>query len=304
MASRVDFTDRNGGHTPQPSDLSWHATAEPAWLLLVHGYNNNPEEAADAYGGFEAVQRELFPGVADAGYAPGWHRIEVLWQGFARWGPVGFAFYPLALPNARVTGDYLAEALVDAAAGQPRRVHVLAHSLGCRVTLELVRALRQRRQEHPHAVRVERAVFFAAAVPTYALADDPPLRLRDALLHEGVEVSSLYSGSDVVLSGAFPGGQTLGREGFFPTALGHTAWSGGLQARIEQHDNAPAGHGDYWGASWTREDACARNAGRTAARFLRWNNGASRELQERSVQRRAELLRPQTAARGLPARAW
>jgi hypothetical protein len=277
--------------------------AQDRWLLLIHGYNNDPAQAADAYAGFGAIQKELFPGVVNDDFAPGWHRIEVLWQGFASWGLVSFAFYPMAIPNARATGAFLADALVDAAAGQPRRVQVVAHSLGCRVTLELVRALRALRATRHHDVQVERVVFFAAAVPTYGLEDEMPLGLRDALLQEGVETSSMYSLDDVVLSGAFPPGQTLGGEGFFPTALGHDTWAGGLRARMEQHDNAPAGHGDYWGASWTRHAECARNAGQNAATFLRWENGAQRQLPQgrRTAVRRGPEA-GQTPARTLAAR--
>jgi pimeloyl-ACP methyl ester carboxylesterase len=102
------------------------------------------------------------------------------------------------------------------------RVRIVAHSLGARLTMFLLDELRTRPSAN---LVVEKVVVMAAAVPTSELAPKRPLRLSaDSVVRDGL--LSLYSPNDRVLQFAFPSGESLAGNGFFPTALGRNQWSG------------------------------------------------------------------------------
>ena len=129
----------------------------------------------------------------------------------------------------------------------------------------------------------------AGAVPTCVLEQRaPPRRLRpsyDRVLREGAR--SLYSGADMVLSFAFPAGQTLapGAEGFLPTALGHAEWTDAtVPYNLDQQQNPGAGHGDYWG--WNDKPKplqCATKAAQEVRSYLQFPSAGSRTMSERSL---------------------
>lgn len=267
-----------------------------ALVLLIHGYNNDMPEGTQAYEGFRARQRELGEPVADRPL------VDVYWPGDASWWIFSPLYYPWSIGRARESAPVLARAIEEAVAlGGWKQIDVVAHSLGCRLALELIAALAA-----VPGVYVRRVALMAAAVPTFMLEPGHARRLReawDAMRSEGP--LSLYSPADPVLALAFPLGQTAGGagEGWFPTALGHDCWAGGLTPPgLAQREIPGARHSDYWG--W-KEDTLAqsREAARHVREFLQLGPVAVRELAVRSAPARAGAeARAPAAPREVPAR--
>lgn len=273
----------------RPGEIAAIGQAVPsALLLLIHGYNNDVDEATEAYDAFERLQRQL-SGQPD--YAPGTTVARVFW-------PAGSQVWQFMAAIRRVpaVGVALAQSLQDIARLQQRPlfVSVVAHSLGCRLAMETIRAIRQ---QGPSLVVFDRLVFFAGALATVQLQSPPDSRqLRqswEAVIKGGVR--SLYSPADDVLSLAFPLGSTMAGHGEpkLPTALGHDYWA--LAARpadLGQAENRGAGHSDYWG--WRTQTAASngRFAGQEARRFLDLG-GAQREMPSRYAPDRALEQREQ-----------
>ena len=250
-------------------------------VLLVHGYNNDTKDAKKAYDGFHARQHDLAGGES---YSNGRVFVEVYWPGDAAWGIASFLFYMGSIRHAIQTAERLADYLTEHTRNSAR-IDIVAHSMGCRLASELLRALK----DHPIPPQIERIVFMAGAVPTFMLQHrTPPRRLRpsyDRVLREGAR--SLYSGADMVLSFAFPAGQTLapGAEGFLPTALGHAEWTDAtVPYNLDQQQNSGAGHGDYWG--WNDKPKplqCAKKAAEEVRSYLQFPSTGSRTMGERPL---------------------
>jgi pimeloyl-ACP methyl ester carboxylesterase len=223
-------------------------------VLLVHGYNNPQAKAEEAYRGFRCVQGMLgdLNDARPVGYGS---MVEVYWPGDFNLGRASALLYMLCVPRARNSAERVATALQRAAAlGGPKTVDIVAHSLGCRLTLELIERL-----TGTPDVQLRRVVLMAAAVPTYML--EVGGRLSALFRTRHVErLQSLYSGSDMALAAAFPVGQTLAGEGISPTALGHALWPASLAsfAIFEQVEVSGAGHSQYWG--WQELDPGERSA--------------------------------------------
>lgn len=235
-------------------------------VLLVHGYNVSEKEADAAYDVFEQHQRSLLAWPSEI-YAPDRRVVRVYWPGNAELGPLSFLFFMHSISHAKQSGEYLADALEQAAASGQLTVDVVAHSLGCRVVLEAIAALQAGTR-----VRFERLVFFAAAVAIHKIEVDGKQRLAlEYCQHVEEGALSLYSGKDIVLSAAFPAGETLtpGHEGIMPTALGHAKWcSPHPLPKLDQRENASADHSDYWGKDG--KAGRVQFASREARRFLRF----------------------------------
>ncbi len=273
--------DVGGPVLPQPKVTGKSALCAAHHLvLLVHGYNNNLREATDAYDGFHARQHDQ-----DAAERYGFGRsfAELYWPGDADWGIASFLFYMQSIDRARESAEVLGRYLAECFPNGPVRIDIVAHSMGCRLVLELLRTL----STHPQ-LQIGRVVLMAAAVPTAMLQGSPERsgRLRpgfDAVIAEGAR--SLYSLADMVLSLAFPLGQTLGGEGFLPTALGHEYWvDSGVPLNLGQVQNAGADHGDYWG--WNtkpRPLSCARVAAHEVHDYLRFASAGDRHVAQRPL---------------------
>jgi pimeloyl-ACP methyl ester carboxylesterase len=201
-------------------------------LLLLHGYNNSTDNASTAYTAF----RELL-GHAETTL------VGVHWPG-SNWS--GFAFYMQSIGRAKKTADRLAAALTEAARARPAlRLSIVAHSMGCRLAMEVLARLAADPRSN---VTVERVVLMAAAVPVFSINQGG--HLRTPLTHTRVQLLSHFSSKDKVLKYAFRIGQSLapGPEGLFPVALGSRRWVDDYgQTRVSQRDAHPAGHSDYWG---------------------------------------------------------
>ena len=295
-----------GGILAQPKISDERAIEQALHLvLLIHGYNNDEQAAKEAYEGFHARQRDLD---SDAHYGDGRTFVEVYWPGDAAWGFASFLFYMGSIQRAIRTAEHLAGYLAKHIRNAVR-IDIVAHSMGCRLGTELLRAL----QDLPAAPQIMRIVFLAGAVPTFMLEKrSPPRRLRpsyERVLRDGAR--SLYSGSDLVLAFAFPAGQSLapGDEGFLPAALGHAMWTDvTVPVNLGQDENPKAGHGDYWG--WNtkpRHLQCAIKAASEVRSYLQFPSAGSRTISVRSVAGSAALeartieTQRKIAAREIPA---
>jgi pimeloyl-ACP methyl ester carboxylesterase len=268
---------------PFVSDTAAFASAQHI-VLLIHGYNNDTAAAKEAYEGFHRRQGELD---ADARYGLGRSFVELYWPGDGDWGIASFLFYMKSIRHAIQTAEALAAYLAAHAAGASR-IDIVAHSMGCRLAFELMRALKAQKP----APAVGRIVFMAGAVPTFMLeSQKPPRRLRpayDSVLREGAR--SLYSGSDMVLAFAFPAGQSLGKgeEGAWPTALGHERWvDTTVPLNLGQQENSGAGHSDYWG--WNAKPKPLQRATKAATEirdYLQFASIGSRAIADRPLEER------------------
>lgn len=271
-------------------------------FLLIHGYNNDEPDAQTAYKGFDRLQRQL-SGISEQQPVMGGRVVEVYWPGDAKWGIFSCLYYMGSIANALESARLLAEALGAAADARGfLNVDVVAHSMGCRLTLELLKQLAT-----VSNIRVGRVVFMAAAVAIEMLEPEPDTnglrRAYDNVLTDGAV--SLYSRHDMVLAIAFPMGQTLapGHEGFFPTALGHAPWHGTKvppQLQSQQYENNGAGHSDYWG--W-REETCEQQgkfANEHIQRFLHLSTPTTRTINTRRLLSRTGNAKRSTAEASIP----
>ena len=285
-----------GGETsslPKVSDEAALLSAQHV-VLLIHGYNNSLKEAVDAYNGFHARQQDAD---STARYGIGRTFVEVYWPGDADWGMVSALFYMQSIRRAQETASAFAQFLATRFAAGGVHIDLVAHSMGCRLSLELLRAL----ETFQPTLDIGRMVLMAGAVPTNMLVDENPARrLRpayDRVLREGVR--SLYSGSDRVLAWAFPAGQTLagGEEGGIPTALGRAYWvDHSVPLNLGQVENPSAGHGDYWGwNTQTQAMQCAQKAAEEVRGFLQFPSTGSRSVGARPLVESSALEARETA---------
>lgn len=285
-----------------------HGGTGKGLVLLVHGYNNNREQACEAYEGFFARQKEIACLGPGRPLADNKLFVEVYWAGDAKWGVASFLFYMGAVTNAKDTGVHFARLLRQLAErAEPLEVQVIGHSLGCRVIFEVLRHL-----AGASKLRVTHVAFMAGAVPL-SLLEDPGDQacLRhafDAAMRNSQGAArSLFSPDDVVLTGAFPLGQSLakGPEGVMPVALGRDFWQALVEPqRFTQYQVHGANHSDYWG--WNaRKMAQAQDAQRQVHEFLGFNFGgergtAARETGSRDIEGREETATRSVQTRPLP----
>ena len=236
-----------GGAIRDPAQARWAAgvpTTRLRCTVLVHGYNNNDGEAAQAYLGFRKRGYEEFPALLPGALET--RLADAYWPGDADWpGPLDFLdflFYPRAVPVAVGTAPVLAAA-IRSIPGLVS-IDVIAHSLGCRVALQAIGELLA------SGPRVERVCLMAGAVPVEFLQGDgryePVLR---ALLAQGTPVRVLHSRADLVLRFAFPPGQAAAFEPSLQALglYGPTPGMPGFGANISERRIPGAGHSDYWG---------------------------------------------------------
>ena len=218
--------------------IAYHAERDRR-ILLIHGYN-----VAERGGQSSMAQLRyaLTEGCAELGS----QIMTITWPGNEGWLRGGPAAYFAKVDVARRAGRLLYVSVVAEHRNDmgSRELVIIAHSLGCRVTLEFLRHL-DRADRPPRLERVV-VMLMAAAVPT-ELND-----LYDAARQNADEIVVLHSTDDTVLRRWFRLGQTVAREGRFPEALGYAGnprvppWS--YQQQMVGYD-----HGDYWLSSPTAD---------------------------------------------------
>jgi pimeloyl-ACP methyl ester carboxylesterase len=224
----------------------------PRLVILVHGFNNSAAEASTSYG---SMIDQLHRGLPAGGVT----RLGPIWE-FHWPGDQARRSLPLAMikgyQNSLAEVETVGQLLADFLAGQPRRqrVYIVAHSMGCRITLEVLKRARDSGAFDAYrGARIRGAFLLAAAVPVgLCRSDDPPPAYSTALL--GCAERILYSRSDWVLRFSFRAGQPLtpGERG---PAVGLTGgptlrWRSGVPTRL--------GHGDYWGSAQIATEITAR----------------------------------------------
>ena len=280
--------DSGGGVLDRPKVCPGKAlTGQRYLVLLIHGFNNSKSQAQDAYEGFKSLQRKLGNLDSDQAITHG-TLVEFYWPGDVGW--ISSMNYEDSLQRAIAIARRLPEALRRAVGhDDPLHIDVVAHSMGCRLVLEMIRHI-------PPSVNMvlRRTAFMAAAVPTFLL--EPAERLRSGLDRSTVEkVLSLFSPDDWVLDNAFSIGQwdaqgerwTEGdeyRRGS-TIALGHECWisshpSSILSQDMQTHINQ-AGHSDYWGWKKDTRETQGLRANTLVKDFLGFSAAGAREIVHR-----------------------
>jgi len=213
-------------------------------VLLVHGYDNSVKGARGAYAKFrDNFANELAQSAAGQSILA--DTFEFLWPGDKAWPPLlHYLSYPLEIAPARNSGKTLARFLrsLSGPGGTPVSVFVIAHSLGNRVLLELLKELKQLQSVGGARgqVDIDGVCMMAAAVPVAKV--EPGGELHEASV--SARTCVLSSEDDTVLHLAFPPGETVAGDGFFPTAIGRFG-----QPKDQWHEGQPMpgyGHSDYW----------------------------------------------------------
>jgi pimeloyl-ACP methyl ester carboxylesterase len=265
-------TEFEGGDLRRPGLPRWKslAVSQPDLIVLVHGFNNNQEEAEVAYLGFRDRQGELLQASA-ARFED--TLADVFWPGDADWGMfdvLDFLVYPRTIQTAKDAAPLLADYIQQRT--DVLNLYFIGHSMGCRVVLETIRVLKER----GYPIPIRKVCLMAAAVPTHEVC--PGGRLSQALeAPESLRV--LYSPADTVLRFAFPLGESAGGDGILPVAVGRYGDVPMSPGKIDRDWIPNAGHSDYWG--WNNS-AESKVAAEEVANFLRFGSQAS-SLQTRPL---------------------
>lgn len=239
---------REGGGVRDPGKVLPQFGPSPSRreiLVMVHGFNNHEQEAAEAYIGFRVGQYSsgtVRPGSLDRILA------DCFWPGDADWGWFDFAqplVYGKAVYKAKDSAKALAKLLVDLP--NLETVSFIGHSLGCRVVLETVEILLN--GGHP---AIGRICLMAPAVPVEMVQAggrfDGVLRKLQGLR---VKIRILHSTDDGVLGGAFvPGQASAGPKEASVRALGRKGppqSMPGFGYNVSHQQIYGAGHSNYWG---------------------------------------------------------
>jgi pimeloyl-ACP methyl ester carboxylesterase len=203
--------------------------------ILIHGYQNSVANASKSYEEFQkALRKTSIVESVDSHIGSVW---GFYWPGDHHNWATSVATYATRVPLAAQSGRLLAEFL-QSHTRSTQELHLIAHSLGCRVALETAAAIRRMADEYTGA-RISKVFLLAAAVPEiFCSTEEYPF--GSTLTH--CEEHVFWSNKDRALGAAFEAGQyLLGEAG---RAVGR---HGGPQARW--HSPRPStdlSHGKYW----------------------------------------------------------
>lgn len=267
-------------------------------VLLVHGFNNSEDVAFASY-------RDFMTNIG-----PIWasQSAGVFWPGDGRTGdpnaPAGWrsvllsaASYPYQPQRATEAAGYLADVVSRAcvsrdtvAARRGRRpaelvVSIVAHSMGCRLALELLRLLRSALTGGVR-LRIRHVALMAAAVPGYHVTERGEL---EQALTTAERTTVYWSRTDRVLRFLFPLGQALERpfpRGWWPWHRGALGRDGAAERPRLRSVEVAIGHSGYWPNSGVAEGIRNDLEGRAdagAVRRLGWRQAAGRRVGLRST---------------------
>lgn len=199
-------------------------------IVLIHGYNVSELASLNSMSQLRHVLSERCPIIAA-------EILTLTWPGNALWYRGGPASYFAKVDVARRAGKLLYDySMAEYQRGEgPRELVIVAHSLGCRLTLEFLSRLNRR----PPRLQKIVVILMAAAVPV-----EQSNLIAQATVNAD-EVTVLHSKDDRVLRRWFRLGQTVAGEGRWPEAIGSHGnpgippWSGARS--MLGYD-----HGDYW----------------------------------------------------------
>jgi len=221
-------------------------------LLMIHGFNVTLCEAGCAFEKFEQNLNLRWRARAVSLYWPGdtqnifaSSRVK---RGLATKGWAALN-YPRQIKRAQQSASVLLNGFrqtvpLRSIAQPPLNLTIVAHSMGCRLTLEFLQLLEATRLR----ISVPLVVLMAAAVPRYLVRQGAPLA-RAIRLPDRVIVHK--SKADVVLAGAFRPGQLLEWSRWHGLNLSARAAIGrqgcGANAPGNVHEIlGERGHSDYW----------------------------------------------------------
>ena len=233
ISARVDDAGGPVSNTIIPTDFSPQA---PRLIILIHGYNVNRPNGQASFNAFgQLLQNHNVPELSVLGQI-----IGFLWPGDEDIRFIGGLFYPAKMQAARDSAARLAQFLTALRGpnGAPMQVVLVAHSLGNRLSLEMITDLLA--QSNRTWGRIEGFVLMAAAV----IVGDVDLQGRLYAAARSLRTRTLFSEADNVLHWAFPPGETAALEGFFPQAVGlfgkpYSMWT-------DRFDLQPYDHGNYF----------------------------------------------------------
>ena len=210
-------------------------------LLFVHGYNNSQQDAERAY--------DTFSGHVFGASATGQTTFPMFgffWPGDTHIKIISTLSYPTRIGPAKKSAERLFQYLQTATGpnGGPLELNLVGHSLGCRVILELLKRFAAARGRT--AVTIGSVVLMAAAVPVSKVEDRKSLGEAAASPARSLV---LHSEGDMVLFLAFPPGETLAFDAFWPSAVGRhgeplDVWTTG--SPMASAGGQRYGHSDYW----------------------------------------------------------
>jgi pimeloyl-ACP methyl ester carboxylesterase len=205
-------------------------------VVLIHGYANSQ---ATASASFQTCIDNLQKLPAPASTNLPSPVFKFYWPGDTQIRIFSAASYPTEIGPAVESGRRLADFLgtLIGPDGSPTEIHLIAHSLGNRVALEMLNAFDATNQR----VIFRSISMMAAAVPVSMVSNGGHLWNSWLIVSR---CQALCSISDWVLHFAFPAGETAAREGFFPEAVGRFGNpSGTWNKNLPMSDY---GHGSYW----------------------------------------------------------
>ena len=216
-------------------------------VLFIHGYATDQDKACESYSRmWDRLRRAgIRSSILNSVF---W----VYWPGDLSIPGVSQASYAgqvrKAIDSAAKLAKYLLE--IQSSVSKPIELTIVAHSLGSRLTLELISDLQVTPlQRAPHVAAL---ALMAAAVPVEHTHGDGARLPR--LATTGREVV-LYSLRDKVLRWGFPTGQSkatlIGNDtGWFPEAVGRR---GAPTSRWSQRVWTDYSHGEYWKGNFSAE---------------------------------------------------
>lgn len=228
-----------------PVQPKWPGGSDPAHqghsrlTFFIHGYNNVLASA-------EKVWRETFRLLLNDGVPSSRFGEVVLlyWPGdVAKSQIVSAPFYPLLIKAANAAADELAsylKQLPSGPSGQRMRLQFIGHSLGCRVVLETLKKLNDRKR---YNFVIEDVLLMAAAVPTgYCAGKNAPYKAWPGIRTE----MALHSSRDSILKLFFVPGQALALD-MPKVGLSAVGSTGGPFGRWRPAcRDTGLRHGQYW----------------------------------------------------------
>jgi pimeloyl-ACP methyl ester carboxylesterase len=236
----VDFisartADAGGGVRTQMDSTQFSIRASRL-IILIHGYNVNRPNGQSSFNAFsKLLQNRGLVELSVLGQV-----IGFLWPGDEDIAVISGLFYPAKMGAAKGSAALLAQFLVSLRGpnGAPIQVILVAHSLGNRVSLEMINGVLA--QPNRTWGRMEGYCLMAAAVTVGMVNSGGAL----SSAAKSLRTRTMFSEADNVLHWAFPPGETAAGDGFFPQAVGRfgnpvAVWS-------DRFDLQPYDHGNYF----------------------------------------------------------
>jgi hypothetical protein len=208
-------------------------------VVLVHGFNVPEKEGFRVLDNFKRTLSHYAPGIEGDTFL-------CTWPGEWPSPHLPHGVRGTAYPRLVGTADRVAAVFWNsifewyARPSAPSELVIVAHSLGCRVTLGMLQAMTS--SGKPQNLKRLVVILMAAAVPVKHVEMEGIFKDVFTVVDT---VVVLHSEADVVLSTLFPVGQTLALDGWFPEAVGLRGnprpgrWN--RTERMQGFD-----HSDYW----------------------------------------------------------